>query len=222
MATYTCYWLIMGKMKIGFYCYLITDILIKRLQKCSLSNPLWSIWILSKLLNLIGCHGNQRAKFMKKYKKNISSEVLTGMKLKLCRNVHNISLYKNYVFNCCCSCAYVSMTIKFPLTYNGKSKSRPLLLSHCRYFDKSFTEMFLEYQIYEFCQNCWIWLVAMATESINSWKKKEKNHLLRSHNGDETETVEIFITLASTKNMFFIAVAHVLSCLWQLKVSIDL
>ena len=32
---------------------------------------------------------------------------------------------------------------KFPWTYNGKSENMPLLLSHCRYFDKSFTEMFL-------------------------------------------------------------------------------
>ena len=35
-------------------------------------------------------------------------------------------------------------TLKFPLTYNGKSGNWPLLLSHCRYFDKTFTEMFLE------------------------------------------------------------------------------
>ena len=32
------------------------------------------------------------------------------------------------------------------LTYNGKKKENwHLLLSHCRYFDKSFTEMFLEW-----------------------------------------------------------------------------
>ena len=31
------------------------------------------------------------------------------------------------------------------MTYNGKSENLDLLLSHCRYFDKSFTEMFLEY-----------------------------------------------------------------------------
>ena len=54
------------------------------------------------------------------------------------------------------------------------------------------------YQTYEFCPNRWIWLVAMATGRINSR------------------------TLASTKIVFFIAVAHVLSLLWQLKVSIDL
>ena len=31
-----------------------------------------------------------------------------------------------------------------PLTYNGKSENCHLLLSHYRYFDKSYTEMFLE------------------------------------------------------------------------------
>ena len=43
-------------------------------------------------------------------KKFISSEAIGGKKLNLCRNVHNISLYKNYVFHCCCSCAFVAMT----------------------------------------------------------------------------------------------------------------
>ena len=55
----------MGKVEIGIYCYLTVDILTKVLQKCSLSRPLWSIWILSKLLNLIGCHDNWKDKFVK-------------------------------------------------------------------------------------------------------------------------------------------------------------
>ena len=33
--------------------------------------------------------------------------------------------------------------LQFPLTYNGKSENRHLLLSHSRYFDKRFTEMCL-------------------------------------------------------------------------------
>ena len=90
--------LIMGKMKVGLYCYLIADILSKDLQRCSSSSPLPNIWILFKSLSLIGCHCNQKEKFAKKYSKIISSEVITGMKLKLCRNVHNISLYKSFVF----------------------------------------------------------------------------------------------------------------------------
>ena len=61
----------MGKVKVGLYVYLTADILTKVLQKCSLSSPLPNICtgILSKPLNLIGCHGNQKAKFTKIYKK---------------------------------------------------------------------------------------------------------------------------------------------------------
>ena len=35
--------------------------------------------------------------------------------------------------------------LKFPLTYNGKSENWHLLLTHCRDFDKSFSEMFVEW-----------------------------------------------------------------------------
>ena len=88
-------------MKIGVYCYLTADILTKNLQKYSLNSPLPNIWILSRLLNLIGCHGDQKYRFAKKYKKVISSdysEVIRGMKLKQCINIHNISLYKSVFF----------------------------------------------------------------------------------------------------------------------------
>ena len=78
--------LIMGKVKVGLYFYFAVDILTKVLQKGSLSSPLQNIWILSKPLNLIGCHGNRKAKFAKSIK-NSSPQ-------KLCRIVHNISLYK--------------------------------------------------------------------------------------------------------------------------------
>ena len=35
---------------------------------------------------------------MKKHSKIISSEAIRGMKTKFCRNVHNISFYKKFVF----------------------------------------------------------------------------------------------------------------------------
>ena len=57
----------MGKVKVGLYFYLTADILTKVFQKCSLSSPLLNIWILSKPLILIGCHGNRKDKFAKKY-----------------------------------------------------------------------------------------------------------------------------------------------------------
>ena len=42
-----------------------------------------------------------------------------------------------------CYCCYGNL--KFPKIYNGKSESRPLFLSDYRYFDNSFTVMFLEH-----------------------------------------------------------------------------
>ena len=60
----------MGKVEIGIYCYLTADILTKVLQKCSSSSPLQDISILSKPLNLIGCHGSRNAEFAKQIFKN--------------------------------------------------------------------------------------------------------------------------------------------------------
>ena len=81
---------------------------------------------------------------MKKYSEIISSEAMRGMNLKLCRNVHNISLYKSYVFYCRCSCAFVAMEFKVSMDLYGKNKIRSIFVSNYRYFDKRFTEFFLE------------------------------------------------------------------------------
>ena len=113
MATYNFHRFVMGKVKVDLYFCLTADILTKVFQKCPLSSPLPNIWILSKPLNLNGCHRNRNAKFAIKYSKINSSEAIRGMKLKLYRNVHNISLYKNFVFCVHCSCAFVAMA-----TYN--------------------------------------------------------------------------------------------------------
>ena len=88
----------MGKVEIGIYCYLTADIMTKVLQKCFLGSPLSNVWILSKCLNLIDCHGNWKAKFEKKYSKIICSEAIRVIKLKLCINVQNINFYKKHVF----------------------------------------------------------------------------------------------------------------------------
>ena len=60
----------MGKMKVGLHFCLNADVLTKVLHKCSLSSPLTNVWILSKPLNLICCHGNGKAKFVRKKIKN--------------------------------------------------------------------------------------------------------------------------------------------------------
>ena len=82
----------MGKVEIGNFCCLNADIKIF-FQKCFLSSPLRFILILSKSLNLTGCHGNIKGKFSKNIKKIFSSEIIRAMKLKLCIDVHDISLY---------------------------------------------------------------------------------------------------------------------------------
>ena len=95
-------------------------------------------WILSKLLNLIGCYGNRKDKFMKKYSKIISSEAIRGMKLKLCGIVHNISLYKSVFVIAIAHVLSLLWQLKVSIDLYEKSESRSLLLSHCSYFDRTF------------------------------------------------------------------------------------
>ena len=58
--------------------------------------------------------------FRNKYSKIFFSEAIRGMKLKFCVNVHDISLYINYIFfYCCCPCALVAMA-SFHILIMGK------------------------------------------------------------------------------------------------------
>ena len=59
--------------------------------------------------------------------------------------------------------------LQLPLTYNWKNENWHLLLYQCRYFDKTFTEMFLEWSStkHNFCPNLSFLLVVMATERLN-------------------------------------------------------
>ena len=123
MATYNCHWLIMGKNEnwhlLLSHCRFFDKTFTEMFLEWSSTNHMNFV----QLLNLIGCHGNWNAKFAKKYSKILSSEAIRGMKLKLCRNVHNISLYKKYVFYCHCSCAFVAMpTYNFHRLIMGKVK----------------------------------------------------------------------------------------------------
>ena len=49
----------------------------------------------------------QKKKKKKKNQKTFSSEAVRGMKLELSKNVHNISLYKKYVF-------FLRLLLRFP------------------------------------------------------------------------------------------------------------
>ena len=75
-----------------------------------------------------------------------------------------------------------SMT-RFPLACKGKIENLHLLLCHCRYFDKTFTDMFLVniYKPHEIFASCTIWLVTMATKCLHIEIKILKNHLLRHY-----------------------------------------
>ena len=88
---------------------------------------IWLVAMVTETLNL-----------RKKYSKIFYSEAIMGMKLKLCRNVHNISLYNklklcrnvhnislynNYVFYCRCYCAFFAMaTFSFHRLIMGQMK----------------------------------------------------------------------------------------------------
>ena len=90
-----------------------------------------------------------------------------------------------------------------------------------KYFDKSFTEMFTNWSATKhihFGQTSW--LVVMATIREN-FRNILKNQLLRSYMGDKAELCRNVHSISLYKNIVFIAVAHVLWLLWQLKVSID-
>ena len=81
---------LMKKMKIGFYCYFIADIVTKGFYKCLLSGCLPNIYFLFKPLNLIRCHDNRLVvmatksliQFAKNIKKVNSLEAICGIKMK--------------------------------------------------------------------------------------------------------------------------------------------
>ena len=78
-------------------------------------------------------------------KRIISSETISSMKLRLYRNTHHISPNRFYVFNENQLLGLVAMaTLGFHTLIMGKIEKWYLLPSHCRYFNKSFIEMFLE------------------------------------------------------------------------------
>ena len=178
----------MEKMNIGIYCYLISDILTKLLQKCSFSGPLSNHTFLLLPLTLIGYHGNRKAKCAKTIIRNQLSRSYGGIKLKLCKIFSNISLYKNVVL--------LSLLKHFGC-YHGnfkwqKWKLRFIAISLQIFWRKFYRNVcwMVLHNAYHFSLNLSIWLVAMATEMLNLRKNIFKTQLLRSYNGDKAETLQ--------------------------------
>ena len=163
---------------------------------------------------------------MEKKSKPISSETISGMKLELCRNVHNISLYKIMFLLLLLICFHCYGNLKFPLTYNGKNETCHSLLSLCRYFDKSFTEF----------------LCSLSSPLLTLSILSKLLNLIGCHGNRKAKFAKIFgkiifseairemklklrrnvHNISLYKILFFIVVVHVLSLLRQIKVSIDL
>ena len=183
MATYSFHWLTVGKWQVLLpHCRYLEFFFV---QKCFLSSPLWFIWILSKLLNLIGCHDNIKGKFLKNYSKIFSSEAIRGMKLKLSTHVHDISVYINFVSYYRCPCGFVAMaTWSFHRLIMGKVEIGIYFCVTADILTKDLQK----------CSLPTIWILsvtdfAMATKRLNFRKKIFKNLLLRSHKGDEAKTL---------------------------------
>ena len=77
------------------------------------------------------------------------------------------------------------------------------------------------YQPYEFCPN-WFWLVAMSTERLNFRNKYSKIFFSEAIRGVTLKLCINVYDISLYINFVFIAVTHVYSLLWQLKVSVDL
>ena len=140
----------------------------------------------------------ERLNFRKKYSK-VFSEAIRGMKLKLCINVHDISLYINYIFYCCCPCAFVAMaTYSFYLhvLIIGKVEIGIYFSVTADILTKILLKCFWS------SPSPIIWILSKSLILIGghgnrkakfSRKKKTfKNLLLKSHIGDEAETLRTF------------------------------
>ena len=124
MATLDFHRLIIEKLKVAFIA--ISDILTKVFLfffKCLLSGPLPNIYFLFKPLNLIGCHGNQKAQFEKNIKKSTPHK-----------------LYGGWSWN------FAEMFIALaPKRYWGKWKLALIaVLVYCGYLNRTFLDSFVE------------------------------------------------------------------------------
>ena len=146
------------------------------------------------------------------------------MKLKLCKMFTTLACTKIVfliaVANALCCCG----NLKLPLTYNEKGESRLLLLSHCRYFDNVLQKCPLGSPL----PNIWLlskWLNligCLSNQSLNLRKEYSKIIYSEAVWGMKLKRCRNVHNHSGLTKCVFIAVAHVHSLLWHLKVSIDL
>ena len=134
----------MGKVKVGLYCYLIADFLIKILQRCSMSSPLPNIFCPNRWILLVAM-ATERINSQKIKKKSSPQKSKGGWSWNFAEMFITLASTKIVFLLPLLICFHFYGNWKFPLTYNEKSESRSLLLSHCRYFDRTF-----------FINVCWV------------------------------------------------------------------
>ena len=96
-------------------------------------------------MNLIGCHGNIKGKFSKKYSKTFSSEAVRGMKLKFCIHVHDINLYINCVFIVVFHVLSLLWQLKISIDLQWEKWKLAFISVTAVILIKSFTEIFLKW-----------------------------------------------------------------------------
>ena len=107
-----------------------------------------------------------------------------------------IGIYCYFIAELFTILAFIKTCLSLPLLQRfgcyGKNENWHLLLIHCRYFDESFLEMFVEWSSTKHIgplPNLSIRLVVMATKMLNL-QKILKIKLLRSYMGDKGETLQ--------------------------------
>ena len=126
-------------------------------------------------LNLIGCHGNIKGNFSRKYSKINSSEAVWGIKLKLCRIVSNST--KTLFFIAVAQALWLLWQLKVSIDLQWeKWKLRFIAISLQVFWQKFYRNVpgVVLYKSYEFCPNHWFRLVAMVIEIVNFQKKYSK------------------------------------------------
>ena len=141
MATYSCLWLIMGKLKIGIHWYLTADVL----QKCSLSGPLKNTFFV-ETSSFSWLPSQPKGKNCQNMLKNQLLSSYLGNKAETFRTVSHNSLCKkkNIAFSAVAQAILLLWQLKVSIDLHENIENWDLLLSHSRYFDKRSAEMFVE------------------------------------------------------------------------------